>query len=79
MSAASIVRVGAVATLASIGMVGTLHARELTVKECQDQFIAATAAGDLKKTTWAQFRKAHCPSAPAADPRTQAQGTGAKK
>ena len=79
MSAANIVRVGAALALSTTGMVGTLHARELTVKECRDQFLEATAAGDLKKTTWAQFRKAHCPSAPAADPRTQTQDTGAKK
>jgi hypothetical protein len=64
---------------AAIAISGALHARELTVKECQDQFVTATNAGDLKKTTWADFRKAHCPSAPAADPRVQKDDKGAKK
>ena len=69
----------AVIAAAAIAIPGALHARELTVKECQDQFVAATTSGELKKTTWADFRKAHCPSAPAADPRTQKDDKGAKK
>jgi hypothetical protein len=69
----------AVIAAAAIAIPGSLHARELTVKECQDQFVAATTTGDLKKTTWAEFRKAHCPSAPAADPRTKKDDGGAKK
>jgi hypothetical protein len=79
MVRANIVRVGAAVALGTMGMVGTLHARELTAKECGDKFLAAVAAGTLKKTTWEQFRKAHCPSASEVDPRAQKEGTGAKK
>jgi hypothetical protein len=63
MSVASMIRVGGAVAVGMIGTV-TLQAKPLTVKECVAEYRSAKAAGFLIKTTWEQFRKAHCPSGP---------------
>jgi hypothetical protein len=50
---------GAASFLEAVSLVGTPEARVLSMRECKTEYRAARDAGDLTRTSWKAFRRAH--------------------
>jgi hypothetical protein len=59
MHRAGVIVAGALTFLGAEGLAVAAEAKVLTMKECRASFRTAKAAGDLPRTTWKEFRRAH--------------------